>query len=154
MAATAGTCVYCTCTDARPCEGGCGWADDAHTVCTVCFLAGELAQRVVAVYAALGPRLRPPAVLPITSWDALTFQQQQVLVMAHRRIAEAMRETILEEFSDEAIAALAGQRALLQFLHTHVPQALAGDEPIDQVAIRLLTPHVGSRIRLPSGVVA
>jgi hypothetical protein len=154
MAPTSGICVWCTCTDARACEGGCGWQDEAHTVCSLCYLAGELAERVVMVFAQLGPRMRPPADLPVTNWDALTFEQQQLLVMAHRRVAEAMRESILEEFNDEAIVALAGERALRRFLHAHVPQALEGDEAPDQVAIRLLTPHVGARIVIPSGVVA
>jgi hypothetical protein len=31
-----GLCRICGCTDQRSCPGGCGWADDSHTLCTIC----------------------------------------------------------------------------------------------------------------------
>jgi hypothetical protein len=32
----AGICSSCGCTDAAPCDGGCAWANRAHTLCTAC----------------------------------------------------------------------------------------------------------------------
>jgi hypothetical protein len=32
----AGVCTSCGCTDARACDGGCGWANPEHTICTTC----------------------------------------------------------------------------------------------------------------------
>jgi DNA-binding XRE family transcriptional regulator len=37
-AAVRGVCRQCGCTDNRACQGGCGWANDAHTLCTACTL--------------------------------------------------------------------------------------------------------------------
>jgi hypothetical protein len=38
-----GTCRVCGCTDALACEGGCWWADKAHTLCSSCLhVVGEL----------------------------------------------------------------------------------------------------------------
>lgn len=31
-----GICTQCGCTDAAPCDGGCAWANRAHTLCTAC----------------------------------------------------------------------------------------------------------------------
>lgn len=31
-----GTCRWCGCTHSTPCEGGCGWANRAQTLCTAC----------------------------------------------------------------------------------------------------------------------
>lgn len=31
-----GRCRWCRCTDEEPCEGSCGWANQAHTLCTAC----------------------------------------------------------------------------------------------------------------------
>lgn len=31
-----GTCMACGCTDEKACEGGCGWADETHTLCSRC----------------------------------------------------------------------------------------------------------------------
>lgn len=32
----AGTCRLCGCTDSAPCDGGCSWVDDHHTLCSSC----------------------------------------------------------------------------------------------------------------------
>lgn len=149
----AGTCQICGCTDDRACEGGCGWADDDHTICTVCFLAGEVAEQVVTVFAQLGPRMRPPAPLASPVWTDLTFEQQQLLIMALRRVAEALRDTMLEELTLEAVDAMNGVRLIRQFLAQHCPQHLHEDEPLEAVVVRLLEPHVGSRIVLPGSAV-
>lgn len=34
--ATQGKCRFCGCTHHDPCPEGCGWADKAHTLCTIC----------------------------------------------------------------------------------------------------------------------
>jgi len=31
-----GHCKKCGCTDDMACEGGCGWSDSTHTLCTAC----------------------------------------------------------------------------------------------------------------------
>jgi hypothetical protein len=31
-----GRCQLCGCTNTRPCPGGCGWFNHAHTLCTRC----------------------------------------------------------------------------------------------------------------------
>lgn len=31
-----GVCRICKCTGERGCPGGCGWADKAHTLCSIC----------------------------------------------------------------------------------------------------------------------
>lgn len=33
---TPGRCRWCGCTYERPCDEGCGWANRAQTLCTVC----------------------------------------------------------------------------------------------------------------------
>lgn len=152
--AISGTCQYCACTDDRGCEDGCSWMDDTHTLCSLCHGAQELAIRVLAIFGAVGPLLRPPVALPVPAWTDLTGDQQQVLVMAHRRTAEAMRDALMEGMTDEAIDAIVATRGLLQFLTTHCPQALRDDEPLELTVIRLLEPHVGRRIVIPNGVVA
>lgn len=146
-----GTCRVCSCTDANACEGGCSWADDAQTICTLCLDASELAAKVLGILGQLGPRMRPPIVLPSPAWPDLTFEQQQLLTMAHRRIVEANREMLLEEISQDAINAMISQRAIVQFLAEHCPQHLVADEPVDELVIRLLEPHVGSRVVLAGG---
>jgi hypothetical protein len=32
----AGVCRWCKCTEMRPCEGGCWWADRQQTLCSSC----------------------------------------------------------------------------------------------------------------------
>lgn len=34
-----GRCADCGCTDEKPCEGGCSWVNDDHTLCSRCGLA-------------------------------------------------------------------------------------------------------------------
>lgn len=150
----AGTCRYCVCTDAVGCEAGCSWTDDTQTLCSLCQDAEDLAQKVVDLFGRVGPMLRPPAALPAPAWADLIFEQQQVLVMAHRRIVEATRETLIEEVSEDAIGAMVACRSLAKFLTSHCPQHLEGDEPIEDVVIRLLEPHVGSRIVMPGSATA
>jgi len=31
-----GECYVCSCTEENACTGGCSWADDDHTLCSVC----------------------------------------------------------------------------------------------------------------------
>lgn len=31
-----GWCQKCGCSEYEPCEGGCGWANAQHTICTAC----------------------------------------------------------------------------------------------------------------------
>jgi len=59
---TPGTCGMCGCTEEKPCEGGCSWADPARTLCTKCYespgftvskAALELAMSVAQVQRAL-----------------------------------------------------------------------------------------------------
>lgn len=69
--------------------------------------------------------------------------------MACRRIAEATREALIDELSEDAVGAIVAVNSLAQFLTERCPQGLTADEPIPDVVIRLLTPHVGSRIVLP-----
>ena len=146
----AGTCRYCTCTDADGCEGGCNWADPDRTICSTCFAAVEIVELVLEVFAAIGPRARPPIPLPVVAWDGLNGEQQQLLVMAFRRLVEAHRDTLRDELQEDAIAVATEFGIIGNFLEQHFPDEVTDEaEPLSAILIRILTPHVGARILTP-----
>jgi hypothetical protein len=145
----AGTCMFCVCTDDASCEGGCCWANDDHTVCSLCAAALTLAELAFTIVGQVGPRARPPIPLEAITWDALTFEQQQLLVMACRRTVESQQETLIEILGEDAVAMATDAGILTDFLEQHFPGAVVDDdEPLSAVVIRLLTPHVEKRIVL------
>ncbi len=48
-----GTCRVCSCTDAEGCAYGCGWVDEEHTLCSVCYEQGPYATHSRQLYDAL-----------------------------------------------------------------------------------------------------
>lgn len=145
----AGTCRFCTCTDTDGCAGGCNWADAEHTVCSLCLAAGEIAELVWTVVVAVGPRARPPIPLAPIPWEALAFEQQQLLVMGCRRTVEGFRDTLRDELADDAFAVATDFGVIGNFLEQHFPEALTDEaEPLSAILIRLLTTHVEKRIVL------
>lgn len=136
----AGTCRICGCTDEAACEGGCSWADAAQTLCSLCLEAALIATQFVDVIGAvMATRKLPP------TWKALSAAQQQLLVMTCRATAEAIQEGLQEGFDSGPAQELA---AIVEFLQSH--QVTAPDaESISATVIRLLQPHIGSRIILP-----
>lgn len=144
-------CVYCLCTDTTPCQGGCSWVEDpaGRAICSSCADSEDVAKKVVELFGGLGPRMRPPAELPSPAWADLTFDQQQLLVIAHKRLIEAACAEMADELNDQATGALVAVTNIVRFIHERAPQHLQGDEPIDDVVMTLLAPQLGSRIVLP-----
>lgn len=148
----AATCKYCTCTDERGCEAGCSWSNPERTICSLCAIALEVAQRFVEILGKVAPRARPPIPFVPITWDQLTPEHQQLLVMACRRTADAFREAMLEELTDDAIAAIQEMNTIAKFLIEKCPDQVRDEETTDAIVIRLLAPHVGNRIVAPAGV--
>jgi hypothetical protein len=145
-----GTCRYCTCTDDRACEGGCSWADDAHTVCSHCQAAKEIAEKVVEVLGHLTvlrhlKTARAPA--EGVTWTDLDTKSQRLLVIACRGTVEGYRDAIVSTMTEDAVTAIHELNVILDFLEASCPAAdLRDEESVADTVIRLLAPHVGSRI--------
>jgi hypothetical protein len=92
----AGTCKYCGCTDDAACEGGCRWTDASKTVCSTCAVVVDVVQQLVEMF---GVVVKTPkaklAARTAPRWDALTPENQQLLVMSSHAIVEGMREALL-----------------------------------------------------------
>lgn len=150
---TTGTCRYCECTDDKACEVGCAWADDAHTVCTVCQTAVTVAETFLTVFNEVRFRERPQRLADRdVTWAALTPHHQRVLVMCTRAVCESWVETNLAQISEEAMEHLAAANELgiiATFLATKAPHELRAHETVSQMVTRLLEPHVGTGLILP-----
>jgi hypothetical protein len=146
----AGICCYCGCSETNPCMYGCAWTDDTRTLCSACSDARDTARVLVE---AAGVAIQLPLKLVTTSFDALPLERQAALVKVARELVDGMRDGIALAMNEEAVAAVRDLDRLTGFVLEHVPEAEIGaeDTAVD-VAIRLLQPHVGSRIVVPGGV--
>jgi hypothetical protein len=147
-----GTCVYCGCTETTPCEGGCAWADDSQTLCTVCLGAGAVAIELIAALGIVAAK--PDAKLRLTkpsTFDALDIEAQRQIVGTCRRWLDAIQLHVAGELGERAIANGEELDVITAFLLEHCPEELARvpDQSLGQVVIRLLEPQVGRRIVLP-----
>lgn len=148
---SAGTCQYCGCTEAEACDGGCSWADSTHTICSRCMTPADIAVDLVRI---LGSVLAPSRGLASAgpSFDVLPEEQRRVVVATCRAAVEAIRLALLEALTDDNLQAAVELNVIANFLLEKCPdQVLNEDEALSQVVIRLLEPHVGSRIVLAGG---
>lgn len=151
MATRATHCVYCLCNDTALCESGCSWVEDpaGRAICSSCADSEDVATRVWELILSLSPRAKPPIAVEAPVWADLGFPNQQLLVMAHKRLIERAYQAMGEELSDQAFAALLALQGITQFIHERAPQHLQDDRPIEEVVMQLLEPQLGSRIILP-----
>jgi hypothetical protein len=146
-----GVCRFCACTEAEACDGGCSWADDAQTICSTCQAAAEIAGELVSILGivATSPGLSLRIATP--KWERLTLDQQRVLVMTCRATVDGIRQALLEAMSADAVEAGIELNIISGFLLEKCSDQIAEDDTPSQAVIRLLSPHIGSRIVLPDG---
>lgn len=145
----AGTCRFCGCTDAEACDDGCRWVDTGQTTCSICHFAAGLAGELVAILGVVAAHPTAGIRLSTTTWQELPLEQQRVLVMTCRGVVEGIRDVLLETVRDEGVEAAIELSTIGRFLVERCPEAVAGDTSMSEVVIRLLEPHIGSRIVLP-----
>jgi hypothetical protein len=145
---TAGICRHCGCSETNPCIYGCAWTDDTRTLCTVCSDVVDTARELVT---AAGVQIGGSGIrLVTTDFDKLPLERQTILVKACRELVDSVRDGIALAMNDEAIEAIRAMDRLSGFVLEHVPEAEIGaEETAIDVAMRLLQPHLGSRIVLP-----
>lgn len=149
---TRGTCVYCACTEAQACEGGCAWADATESICSSCAVAAAIAGELVAILGAIATNPKAGIRLATAKWDALPLAQQRVLVMTCRATIDGLRIALKDEMGLDADCAGVELSLITGFLLERCPDAIGPEDSASDVVIRLLEPHIGSRIVLPDGV--
>ena|ERR1051325_7828921 len=149
----AGTCRYCSCTDEEACDGGCSWADESRSICSTCAVTLDIAKHLVTVFGAVVASPKAKLQTSVEArWEALTDEQQKVLVFSCRGVMEAIRDGLRAGLDDDALANRQEIETIADFLLEHADACDNGtDESISAIVIRLLTPHVGSRIVLAGG---
>jgi len=148
----AGTCRYCGCTEAAGCVGGCSWEDATQTLCSICAAAAKTATELVQI---LGVVLTKHigATVAFTDWAQFTEDQQRLLVMTCRATVDAIRDGLMQALGEDAVESQMEVTVLTRFLMYRCPEELHHeDEGLSDVIIRLLEPHVGSRIVVPGGL--
>jgi hypothetical protein len=142
----AGSCRFCGCTEEAACPGGCAWTDDSQTLCSQCLTVVDVA---IAFVDALGVVMTGPQALTRrreSAWAALSIEAQRQLVSALSTHLEDVYDEIAQSIMDEAFL---DSRTILEFLQARCPEQLDHDkEPLGQLVVRLLEPHVGSRLVL------
>lgn len=146
------TCVYCGCSEAQACDGGCSWSNPEQTICTLCASAAETAAELVRVLGAVVDQAKVGMSLAFLVWEQLTLEQQKVMVLTCRAVVDTVRVGILEAIGEEAQIAVGELHLLTQFVLEKCPDQIRDEDALSDVVIRLLEPHVGSRITLPPGV--
>lgn len=142
-------CTWCGCTEDQACEGGCGWADDAHTICSACAGPREIAIELVKILGAVVTNPKAGMRAAAGTWDELTTEQQHMLVETCRATVEGIRLACLGAVELQAQEAVIEFNAITTFLLEKCPDQVGDDDTLSQVVVRLLEPHVGSRIILP-----
>lgn len=145
-------CQYCRCTEAQACDGGCAWANPEETICTLCASAAETASELVRVLGAVVDQAKVGMSLAFLVWEQLTLEQQRVMVMTCRATVDAIRQALLETMAEEVLEANAEITLIANFLTEKCRPQLDEEETVSANVIRLLEPHVGSRIVLPAGL--
>lgn len=153
-AITLGVCRFCGCSETQPCDGGCSWSGDDQTLCSSCAAAVDLASDFVRILGVVTATPKAGLHRITATWSALSLAQQQLLVMTCRATTDAIQQALLEALDvipDDAVTASIELSILTRFLLDRLPQAIGEDESVSEVVIRLLEPHIGSRIVLPYG---
>lgn len=151
MTLDAGVCRFCGCMEHTPCDGGCAWTDDSRTLCTTCLGAAAIGIELVKAVGVAAAIPTHGLHVAVGDWDALDLDRQRTIVMTIRTWLTAVELQIAGEFDERAIANGEELDALAAFLLEKCPEELSRvpDAPLAAVVIRLLEPHVGSRIVLP-----
>jgi hypothetical protein len=142
-------CLYCGCTEHAPCDGGCAWANAEETICTVCQAAVDIAAELVTILGVVAANPKAGLRIHSAKWTALTVDQQRVLVMTTRATIDGIRAALLESIAEDAVAAALELNVITGWLLEKAPEAIGVEDTASDVVIRLLAPHVGSRIVLP-----
>jgi hypothetical protein len=143
------TCIYCGCSEAEACEGGCAWADETQTVCSICASAAQTAAELVKILGVVLTK-HVGATVAFAEWDQFATEQQRLLVMTCRATVDAIRDGLLQALGEDAVEAQMEVAVLARFLLARCPEELQEEnEGLSDVVIRLLEPHIGSRIVLP-----
>lgn len=124
--------------------------DDDETLCSECSRAEEIARAIVEVFSRLSalkhPRLPIP---PASPWEAFTLEQRRGLIMTCRGTVEAFRDGLFAAMTQDAVEAIEQLNRLQDFVDERQPDAVREGEDLAAALIRLLEPHIGSRIVLP-----
>lgn len=147
-----GTCRYCACQDATPCEGGCAWADADETLCSVCAEAARITSELVQILGIVATNPKAAIRLSAARWELLSLEQQRVLVMTCRATIEGIRLALIDALGEEAVAAGVELNIISGFLLEKFQEQVTEDDTTSSAVLRLLEPHIGSRIVLPAGV--
>jgi len=149
-APVAGLCRYCACQDESPCEaGGCAWSDDARTICSLCAESVHIAAELVAILGVVATNPKAGIRIATAKWERLALEQQRVLVLTCRATIEGIRDALLAALGDDAIAAGVELSIISGFLLERFSDQVTEDDSTSRAVIRLLEPHIGSRIVLP-----
>ena len=148
---SADTCRYCDCQEFAPCEGGCAWANEDRTICSSCQAAVDIASELVKILGAVATNPKAGIRLATAKWELLPLAQQRLLVMTTRATVEGIREALLEGLGTDAVAAGVELNVIGDFLLERCPDQVGEEDSVSAVVLRLLDPHVGSRIVLPDG---
>lgn len=149
---SADTCKYCGCQEFSPCEGGCAWADENKNLCTVCAHAAQLAGELVVILGAVAANPRLGIRLATAKWEALTLEQQRQLVMTMRATVDGIRSAIFDAIADDQITAAVELNVITEFLLEKCPDQVGDEDSVSDVVMRLIEPHIGSRVVIPGGV--
>lgn len=132
---TPGTCMFCSCTDRKPCEGGCNWANTQRTVCSSCEYAKTVAELFAGV-SAQAQRALPP------KFDQLPLEERQAHVMITRHILDNIHRITEEAFEEDQVIASAELVRLATTLRQRYPEqvdrALETETSIVDVVLTLL----------------
>jgi len=150
---SAGTCKFCLCTERRPCDGGCAWVNPDQDICTQCQAAVDIATELVQILGVVAANPKAGLRLATPRWEALTLDQQRVLVMTCRATVDGIRQALVEAMSADAVEAAIEINTITGFLLEKCGDQVGEDDSVSDVVLRLLSPHVGSRIVVP-GVTA
>lgn len=90
-----GTCEDCGCTDEKPCEGGCSWVNDDHTLCSRCGLA-----RANAIVKSLEQLTAPASEAGMRVGAALA--ELQLALFAFEEAWNAAMDETIGDYADRA----------------------------------------------------
>lgn len=148
---SADTCKFCDCTEAFPCEGGCAWSDDARTVCTICAESARIAGELVAILGVVAANPKAGIRLATAKWELLPLEQQRLLVGTCRATIDGIRQALIDALAEDAIAAGVELNIISGFLLEKFADQVTDTDTTSSAVIRLLEPHIGSRIIMPAG---
>lgn len=145
-----GSCRFCSCTETKPCEGGCAWTDDTRSLCTTCLGAVAILIEMVKALSIVASSPKAGLHQAVGSWHGLPLEQQRILVKTMRYWLDGVEKQVVAELGERARDNGEELDAIAGFILERDPELLASSEmPLAGVVIKLLEPHIGNRIVTP-----